>query len=124
MKVKVYLSIKLTGLTEAGATETKSLVEMVSMDASFPALPRPGNIVELHGSVFAEAKAVEQVNWFPNDDKNNVFFPVIYLEEDDSFSGSDRFSSTTTLVEKTQSLKRLVGESQDHECFLNFSCNA
>ncbi|MSU55383.1 MAG: hypothetical protein EXS46_02470 [Candidatus Taylorbacteria bacterium] len=126
MKVRIYAGIVLTGPTQAGGTEIETDDEMIWVDCSLPALPRIGEIVELHdaGQNFATAATVEGVNWFPDENKTNVFFPVVYLEKDDYFDKKHGFALGTTVEEKRKVLKELVVKTHDRKrhC-LKFDCN-
>ena len=126
MKVRIYASIVLTGPTQAGGTEIETDDEMIWVDCSLPALPRIGEIVELHhpGQGFVTATTVENVNWFPDDEKVNVFFPVVYLEKDDYFNKTYGFAPGATVEEKRRVLKELVMKTHDRKSYyLKFDCN-
>ncbi len=116
MKVRVYLTVMISGLKCAGGSEMDTQKEMLSFDGCFPALPRPGDFMELQDGVVAGSPIVEQVNWFPDPDKQGVFFPVVYLEEDDYFNKNYDFSPTATLAEKILVLKQLVAEAGLYHC--------
>lgn len=115
MKVRFYMTFKLSGFSDDDLNKLESTEGMVWFDASFPAVPRVGEGVRVPVSPLGDnvpirpfEGIVKKVTHHCMENKKDVFFPVVYLEYNASSDRSGLFDITRTLENNVNLLKTIV----------------